>query len=198
MSSLRILAAERFETEKKREAATEVFVRHALDGDDRRSTRLLRLYRNRGFDTEGDNRGIQPRRDTSRRASGRTRIVEKRIRSSEDADLRRRRAQQPVFSRPQQTYPANGKGDARHLERKIESFADLPFRIFKPIRVILSIPIFSSSSMTVAEVLKKLESLGSPENIARVKRFPIDAASSFCIAARVAKHFAGKAGTTQE
>lgn len=44
--------------------------------------------------------------------------------------------------------------------------------------------------MTVSEVLKKLESLGSPENIAGMKRFRIETAESFGITAPVLKQFA--------
>ena len=44
--------------------------------------------------------------------------------------------------------------------------------------------------MTVSEVLKKLEPLGSPENIAGMKRFGIEARESFGITAPVLKQFA--------
>lgn len=44
--------------------------------------------------------------------------------------------------------------------------------------------------MTVSEVLRKLESLGSPENIAGMKRFGIETADSFGITAPVLKEFA--------
>lgn len=44
--------------------------------------------------------------------------------------------------------------------------------------------------MTVSEVLKKLESLGSPENIAGMKRFRIETPESFGITAPVLKQFA--------
>src|SRR4030095_2175579 len=44
--------------------------------------------------------------------------------------------------------------------------------------------------MTVSEVLKKLESLGSPENIATMERFGIETAESYGITAPVLKQFA--------
>jgi 3-methyladenine DNA glycosylase AlkD len=44
--------------------------------------------------------------------------------------------------------------------------------------------------MTVSEVLEKLESLGSPENVAGMRRFGIETAESFGIAAPVLKQFA--------
>ena len=44
--------------------------------------------------------------------------------------------------------------------------------------------------MTVAEILKELESLGSPENVAGMKRYAIAAPSVFGVSAPVLKHFA--------
>ena len=44
--------------------------------------------------------------------------------------------------------------------------------------------------MTVSEVLEKLESLGSPENVAGMKRFGIETPESFGIATPVLKQFA--------
>jgi 3-methyladenine DNA glycosylase AlkD len=44
--------------------------------------------------------------------------------------------------------------------------------------------------MTVAEILRKLKSLGSPENVAGMKRYAIDAPSVFGISAPVLKQLA--------
>ena len=59
----------------------------------------------------------------------------------------------------------------------------LPFSPSPPAPAILS-------RMTVAEILKKLQSLGSPENVAGMERFGIATANSFGITTPVLKQFA--------
>src|SRR5215218_6411820 len=54
----------------------------------------------------------------------------------------------------------------------------------------LRLPISNGGRMTVSEVLKKLESLGTSENVAAMERFGIATAKSFGVSTPVLKQFA--------
>lgn len=59
---------------------------------------------------------------------------------------------------------------------------------FRTANIVISI--LYRTGMTVAEILKKLESLGSPENVAGMKRYAIDTPSVFGVTSPVLKQLA--------